>query len=60
MADKNLQNFLFAALGIFVFFIFTLFCSVMYGETTWIRILIPLGIALVTISIASWLRRLTK
>ena len=60
MADKNVQNYLIAVLGIFVFFILTMVGSVLFGETIWMRIAVPIGIGLVTITVANWLRRLTK
>ena len=60
MADKNVQNYLVAVMGIFVFFILTMIGSFFFGETIWMKIAIPLGIGLVTISIVSWIRRLTE
>lgn len=60
MADKNVQNYLVAVFGIFLFFILALVGSTFFGETTWMKIAIPLGIGLVSIIMASWLRRLTK
>ena len=60
MADKNIQNYLIAVLGIFVFFILTMVGSVIFGETVWMRIVVPVGVGLVTITVVNWLRRLTK
>jgi VIT1/CCC1 family predicted Fe2+/Mn2+ transporter len=60
MADKNVQNYLVAVLGIFVFFILTMVGSFLFGETIWMKIALPVGIGLVTIIVVNWLRRLTK
>jgi len=60
MADKNIQNYLIAVLGIFVFFILTMVGSVVFGETVWMRIAVPIGVGLVTLIVVNWLRRLTK
>lgn len=60
MADKNVQNYLVAVSGIFTFFILTMIGSFFFGQTVWMRIVIPLGIGLVTIVMVRWLQRLIK
>lgn len=60
MADKNLLSFLVAVLGIFIFIILILVVSAIFGEQTWLKIIITIGIGLILVPILLWLQRLTR
>lgn len=60
MADKNLQSFLVAVLGIFVFIILLLVVSAIFGEQTWLKIIVTIGIGLILVPILRWLQRLMR
>lgn len=60
MADKNLQSFLVAVLGIFIFIILILVVSAIFGEQTWLKIIITIGIGLILVPILRWLQQLTR
>ena len=60
MTDKDLQYYLLAVLGIFALLFLTLVGSSYFGESTWMKVVIPVAVVVATLLIVSWARRVIK